>query len=46
VPRLISETLSALKRRPAAYPEVLATSSEKGEGIAELRTAIALAITL
>jgi GTP-binding protein len=46
VPRLISETLSALKRRPAAYPEVIATSSEKGEGISELRTAIALAITL
>jgi ribosome biogenesis GTP-binding protein YsxC/EngB len=46
VPRLISETLAALKRRPAAYPEVIATSSEKGEGIAELRTAIALAITL
>jgi GTP-binding protein len=33
VPRLISETLGA-QARPAAYPEVLATSSEKNEGIA------------
>ena len=46
VPRLISETLAAIKKRPAAFPEVLATSSEKHQGIAELRIAIALAITL
>ena len=46
VPRLMSETVAALKRRPAAYPEIIATSSEKGSGIADLRTAIALAITL
>lgn len=32
---------SALKRRPAAYPQIIATSSEKGEGIAHLRAAIA-----
>jgi hypothetical protein len=36
VPRLMAETLDGLKRRPAAYPEVLATSSEKSEGIDEL----------
>jgi GTP-binding protein len=30
-----------LARRPAAYPQVIATSSEKGIGIAELRAAIA-----
>ena len=29
VPRLMSETLATIKRRPAAYPEVIATSSEK-----------------
>ena len=46
VPRLMSETVAALKRRPAAYPEIIATSSEKGSGIADLRVAIALAITL
>lgn len=31
----------ALARRPAAFPEILATSSESGAGIAELRAAIA-----
>ena len=29
-----------LKRHPAAYPEIIATSSEKGEGLATLRAAI------
>lgn len=40
VPRLIEETLVKLKRHPAAYPEVLATSSEKAEGLDTLRAAI------
>jgi len=31
----------ALKRRPAAFPDILATSSQSGAGIAELRAAIA-----
>lgn len=44
VPRLIDETTKKLARRPAAYPEVLATSSEKNEGMASLREAIANAI--
>jgi GTP-binding protein len=33
-------TYDEIKRRPAAFPEVLLTSSEKGEGIPELRAAI------
>ena len=35
------ETLAALVRRPAAYPEVLLTSSDNGSGIADMRAAIA-----
>jgi GTP-binding protein len=45
VPRLISETLEKIKKRPAAFPEVLATSSEKGLGMEELRAAIRVAIS-
>ena len=44
VPKLIAETLEKIRRRPAAFPEVLATSSEKNEGLDELRAAIALAV--
>ena len=44
VSRLIEETLTKIRKRPAAYPAVLATSSEKGEGLEELREAIATAI--
>ena len=44
VPRLISETMEKIRRRPAAFPAVLATSSEKGEGLDELRAAITLAV--
>ena len=44
VPRLIAETLEKIKKHPAAFPEVLATSSEKGEGLDELRAAIGIAI--
>jgi GTP-binding protein len=36
-------TLKAVSRRPAAFPRVLATSSEKGTGIPELRAEIAQA---
>jgi GTP-binding protein len=43
VPRLIDETLLKIRKRPAAFPEVIATSSEKGEGMEELRDAILLA---
>lgn len=43
--RLVEETARRIARRPAAYPLVLATSSEKGEGVAELRDAIRQAVT-
>ena len=42
VPKLIEETLAKIKKRPAAFPVVLATSSEKAAGLDELRAAIAL----
>jgi GTP-binding protein len=37
----LDETLAALKRRPAAYPEIIMTSSREGIGLAELRAAMA-----
>lgn len=42
---LVDGTLARVRRRPAAFPEVLATSSEKGVGIEELRGAILGAVT-
>jgi len=36
----IDETIAALAKHPAAFPEVLATSSRSGAGMAELRGAI------
>jgi GTP-binding protein len=44
VPKLIAETLEKIRKRPAAFPEVLSTSSEKGNGLEELRSAIRTAI--
>ncbi len=38
--KLVEATLKAVSKRPAAYPEVLLTSSEKGTGIPELRLAV------
>lgn len=38
--KLINVTHTAIARRPAAYPEIMATSSEKSFGIEELRDAI------
>lgn len=43
VERLVEETLQKIRKRPAAFPEVLATSSEKSGGLQELRAAIVLA---
>ncbi|MCM2449168.1 ribosome biogenesis GTP-binding protein YihA/YsxC [Agrobacterium vitis] len=40
VPRLVEETLEKIRKRPAAYPFVLSTSSEKDNGLKELRAAI------
>ena len=37
----IAQVLAALKKHPAAYPEIVLTSSEKGEGIESLRAIIA-----
>ena len=37
----IEKTMEALQKHPAAYPEIVVTSSEKGEGIATLRAIIA-----
>ncbi|MFO1102757.1 MAG: ribosome biogenesis GTP-binding protein YihA/YsxC [Methylocystis sp.] len=38
---VLAATTKAMEKRPAAYPEVIFTSALKGEGIAELRAAIA-----
>ena len=38
----IAETLAGLAKHPAAYPGVVFTSAQTGEGISELRAAIAL----
>lgn len=39
--KTLAQVRTALARHPAAYPELLVTSSEKGEGIAALRAIIA-----
>jgi len=38
---VLAATMKALEKRPAAFPEVIFTSAQRGEGIAELRAAIA-----
>jgi GTP-binding protein len=38
-------TADEARRRPAAHPDIIATSSEKGMGIAELRAAVLEAVT-
>lgn len=43
VPRLITETAERIRKRPAAFPEILSTSSEKNLGIDELRAAMLVA---
>ncbi len=40
---VIARTQVAIAKRPAAFPRVLATSAEKGHGLAELRAEIAQA---
>jgi len=40
VEKLVAETGQKIVKRPAAFPEVIATSSEKGGGLEELREAI------
>ena len=46
VEAVLAETAKAISRRPAAFPRVLATSSEKGFGLPELRAEIAEVISL
>ena len=41
LPKLQAATAAAIRKRAAAYPEILATSSEKGVGLEDLRAAIA-----
>jgi len=43
VEAVVERTLKGVSKRPAAFPRVLATSSEKGGGIPELRAEIAAA---
>ena len=42
VPAQMAKITTELAKHPAAFPEVLATSSRSGKGIAELRAAITL----
>ena len=44
VPRLLEETHKLTVKRAACFPQILATSSEKGEGLEDLRAAILLAV--
>lgn len=44
VDKVVAETLKAISKRPAAFPRVIATSSEKGTNIPELRAEIAFAM--
>jgi GTP-binding protein len=39
--KVLKRTTDDVRKRPAAHPEVLATSSAKGDGIAELRAGVA-----
>ena len=43
---LIVQTQTALQKRPAAHPEIIATSSEKNQGIELVRAAIASLVDL
>ena len=44
--KVVAATLKAVSKRPAAFPRVLATSSEKGTGLPELRAEIAAACAI
>jgi GTP-binding protein len=39
--RRVAQTLDAIKKRPAAFPEILPTSSRTGEGMEDLRAGVA-----
>lgn len=42
---VMQATSDAIRKRPAAHPDVIATSSDKGMGIAELRAAVLDSVT-
>ncbi|MDX3911669.1 MAG: ribosome biogenesis GTP-binding protein YihA/YsxC [Sphingobium sp.] len=42
---VVGRTAEEIKKRPAAHPDIIATSSEGGMGIAELRAAVLEAVT-
>ena len=42
---VVARTTEEIKKRPAAHPDIIATSSEGGMGIAELRAAVLEAVT-
>ncbi len=42
---VMEKTAQAIRRRPAAHPEIIATSSEKGMGLPELRAAVLESVT-
>jgi GTP-binding protein len=44
LPRLLTETAEKIRKRPAAYPSLVATSSEKNEGLDDLRRAIGVTV--
>jgi GTP-binding protein len=46
IEKVVGKTLAAIAKRPAAFPRVLATSSEKGTGIPELRAEIVAACAI
>lgn len=46
IPALMTDTLAKLAKHPAAYPEILTTSSEKAEGIEEMRAALIRTLSL
>ena len=46
VDAMVEATLKAIAKRPAAFPRVIATSSEKGHGIPELRAEVIAAMGL
>lgn len=46
VVKLLETTAKQIAKHPAAFPEILATSSEKNLGMDELRNAIGVAVTI
>jgi GTP-binding protein len=42
---ITARTVEIARKRPAAHPEIIATSSEKGLGMADLRAAVIEAIS-